>query len=80
MIDALIQDGDVVILEQTVDVKNGDMVAAWLELEKELTLKYLFREGPQIRLQPANRTMDPIYTPAHIVQVQGRVVFVIRQP
>ena len=79
MIDALITDGDVVILEQTTDISNGDMVAAWLELDQKLTLKYLFREGPQIRLQPANRTMKPFYTPAANVRVQGRVVLVVRQ-
>lgn len=79
MIDALVCDSDVVIMQPAYDVRDGDMVAAWLKLEQELTLKKLFREGDTIRLQPANHTMDPIYTPAANVTVQARVVSILRR-
>ena len=79
MIDALINDGDVVLMQQAVTADDGDMVAAWLKAEEETTLKKLYRERDRIRLQPANTTMKPIYTSPDNVEVQGRVVGVIRQ-
>jgi repressor LexA len=78
MIDALVNDGDVVILEQTSAARDGEMVAAWLKDEQEATLKKFFHEGDRVRLQPANSTMDPIYTQAANVEVQGRVIAVNR--
>ncbi|GBD14454.1 LexA repressor [bacterium HR25] len=80
MIDALINDGDVVVLEQTSTAQNGDMVAVWLKREEETTLKKFYREGDRIRLQPANEAMAPIYTDPDNVEVQGRVVMVLRSP
>jgi len=79
MIDALINDGDLVVMRHTNTANNGDMVAAWLTDREETTLKRFFREGDRIRLQPENQTMDPIYVDADKVEVQGRVVTVIRQ-
>jgi repressor LexA len=79
MIDALVNDGDVVIMEYTTSAGEGDMVAAWLRREEEATLKKLYHEGDRIRLQPANATMKPIYTTPDNVDVQGRVVSVVRQ-
>lgn len=79
MIDALIDDGDVVVIKPTNTARNGEMVVAWLREEEEATLKKFFREGDQVRLQPANSTMDPIYVPADNVEVKGRVVEVLRQ-
>ena len=79
MIDALVNDGDVVILEQAGAARDGDMVVAWLKKEQEATLKKIFREGDRVRLQPANETMEPIYTEAGNVEVQGRVIAAIRQ-
>jgi len=78
MIDAMISDGDVVILRQQQTADNGDMVAAWLPDSNETTLKYFYREGSRVRLQPANPEMDPIYVDAGHVQVQGRVLAVLR--
>ena len=78
MIDALITDGDLVLLEPTESASNGDMVAAWLRDHQEVTLKRFFLENGRVRLQPANPSMDPIYVPADKVAVQGRVVGVIR--
>ncbi len=79
MIDALIDDGDVVVIKPTNTARNGEMVVAWLREEEEATLKKFFREGDQVRLQPANSTMDPIYVSADNVEVKGRVVEVLRQ-
>jgi repressor LexA len=77
MIDALVNDGDIVILEQTSSADEGDMVAAWLKRENEATLKKIFHEGDKVRLQPCNTTMKPIYTDAANVEVQGKVLYTI---
>jgi repressor LexA len=78
MIDALVDDGDIVLVEPTHNVSNGQMAVTWLREEKEATLKHLYREGNRVRLQPANSQMSPIYQPAENVEVQGRVVAVLR--
>jgi len=78
MIDALINDGDIVVLDGVDSAQNGDMVAVWLKREGETTLKKFYLEGDRVRLQPMNTTMEPIYTSADNVQVQGRVVYVTR--
>ncbi|MBM4415998.1 MAG: repressor LexA [Chloroflexi bacterium] len=78
MIDALINDGDIVILEPTQSCDDGDMVAVWLKAENETTLKRFYHEGARIRLQPMNTSMQPIYTAADNVEVQGRVLASIR--
>ncbi len=75
MIDALVNDGDIIVLEQDSSPENGEMVAAWLKSEQEATLKRLYREGDRVRLQPANETMKPIYTAADNVEVQGKVLY-----
>ncbi len=79
MIDALVDDGDIVILESVKSADNGDMVAAWLRDEESATLKKLYREKDRIRLQPANRTMEPIYVSPGNLEIEGRVVAVLRQ-
>ena len=80
MIDAMVNDGDIVIMKPTHEANNGEMVAIWLNDRDETTLKYFYLENGRVRLQPANPTMDPIYIedPA-TVEVQGKVVMVIRQ-
>lgn len=79
MIDAMVDDNDIVIMEPARDANNGDMVAVWLPLDGEMTLKYFFRDGDRIRLQPANPTMEPIYVSPGNVEVQGKVMMVLRQ-
>ena len=81
MIDALINDGDTVILRHVDTAENGDLVAVWIETDKggETTLKRFFHEGDRIRLQPENAAMQPIYCDPSHVKVQGKVVAVIRQ-
>ncbi len=80
MIDAMVSDGDIVVMKKADRARNGEMVAVWLTERNETTLKYFYQENGRIRLQPANPTMQPIYVdnPAQ-VQVQGKVVLVMRQ-
>ena len=80
MIDALITDGDIVIMARQETARDGEAVAVWLEDEQEMTLKYFFREGEnRVRLQPANASMPPILTTADNVEIKGRVVSVLRR-
>lgn len=78
MVDALINDGDVVVLRQQNVCENGDTVAVWLREERETTLKKFYLEGERVRLQPANVTMEPIFTNTANVEVQGKLVTVLR--
>jgi repressor LexA len=79
MLDALIEDGDIVLMDYVSTAENGDMVAVWLKEEQEVTLKRFFAEPNRIRLKPANTQMKPIYTTPDNVEIQGRVVAVIRR-
>ncbi len=79
MVDALINDGDMVIMQYVNAVENGEMSAVWLRAEKEATLKKVYVERGRIRLQPANSQMQPIYVAPDNVEIQGRVIAVIRQ-
>ena len=78
MIDEQIRDGDFVIVEDRKTAENGEMVIALLS-GRDATLKKFYREHENIRLQPANPTMNPIIVPADDVQVQGVVVGVMRR-
>jgi len=80
MIDAMVNDGDIVVMKKTNQARNGEMVAIWLNDRDETTLKYFYLENGHVRLQPANPTMKPIIiNDPSIVEVQGKVVLVIRQ-
>ena len=80
MIDAMVNDGDLVIMKRASQAENGEMVAVWLDDKDETTLKYFYREQGRIRLQPANPNMNPIYldNPQNL-RIMGKVVMVIRQ-
>jgi repressor LexA len=79
MIDAMVYDGDIVIMKRANQARNGELVAIWLNDRDETTLKYFYLENGRVRLQPANPTMKPIFIDdPNIVQVQGKVVMVIR--
>lgn len=80
MIDAMVNDGDIVIMKKVNTARNGEMVAVWLNDREETTLKYFYLENGRVRLQPANPSMQPIYiNDPRVVEVQGKVVLVIRQ-
>ena len=70
MIDAMVNEDDIVILQRQEEARNGDMVAVWLTNDDTTTLKYFHNEGEKVRLQPANPTMEPIYVNPKYVQVQ----------
>ncbi len=81
MIDALVNDGDIVVLRRQDRAENGDMVAAWLVDEGETTLKRFFweKDTHRVRLQPANPQMKPLYVHPSNLEIKGKVVAVIRQ-
>ena len=80
MIDAMVNDGDIVIMKRVEEARNGEMVGIWLRDREETTLKYFYLEGGRVRLQPANRTMAPIIIEdPSTVEIQGKVVLVIRR-
>ncbi len=78
MQDEHIVDGDYVLIEKAPSARDGEIVVALIG-GSETTLKRLYREGEQIRLQPSNANMQPIFVPAAQVQVQGRVIGVLRK-
>lgn len=77
MVDDGILDGDLVIIARRERADNGEMVVA--NVNGEVTLKRLYREGERVRLQPANSFMSPIYAAARDVAVQGVVVGLMRR-
>ena len=79
MIDAMVNDGDIVVMKKADRARNGEMVAVWLSDRNETTLKHFYLEGSKVRLQPANPTMQPIMVDPAKVQIQGKVVLVLRQ-
>lgn len=76
MIDDHISDGDFVVIEQTGDAKNGDIVVALLD-NGMATLKRYFKEVTRIRLEPANSAMSPLFV--RNVRIQGKVVGLMRK-
>lgn len=80
MIDAMVFDGDIVIMRPAKEARNGEMVAVWLNDRDETTLKYFYIEKGKVRLQPANPNMKAIIVDdPSTVEIQGKVVMVIRQ-
>jgi repressor LexA len=80
MIDAMVSEGDIVVMKREPTWSNGDMVAVWLKDREETTLKYIYREGNQVRLQPANPNMEAIMIEnPEIIEVQGKVMLVLRR-
>ncbi len=79
MIDALVHDGDIVIMQPQNEAQNGEMVAVRLIDRSETTLKRYYRENGHVRLQPANPGMEPMFVDPESVAIQGKVVTIIRQ-
>ena len=78
MQDEHIVNGDYVLVEKTNTARDGEIVVALVN-GSDATLKRLFRQGDKIRLQPSNVAMAPMVVPAVAVQVQGRVIGVLRK-
>ncbi|GEM_PF-2427642 len=80
LVDAMINDGDIVVLKPATKVRNGDMAAIWLPRHNESMLKFFFEENDRYRLQPANPEMKPIYIKKdEPIEIKGKVIMVIRQ-
>ena len=79
MIDALIDNGDIVIMQSANNAEDGETVAIWLKDRQEVTLKKIYHEADKIRLQPANTLMQPIYSEPENVEVQGKLIAVLRK-
>jgi SOS-response transcriptional repressor LexA len=79
MSDAMVNNGDIVIMKRTEQASNGDMVAIWLPERNETTLKYFYREKNGYRLQPANPSLEPIFiSKDEPLEIKGKVLMVIR--
>ena len=78
MQDEHILDGDYVLVEKAKTARDGEIVVALVE-NSETTLKRFYREGDRVRLQPSNTAMQPIMAAAASVQIQGRVIGVLRK-
>ena len=79
MIDALVHDGDWVVIQHRTTAQPREMIVAWIKDREETTLKYYYPEGAQVRLQPANPAYQPIYVPSDQLEIQGKVVAIVRQ-
>jgi repressor LexA len=78
MVDALVYDGDWVIIKHQTTAQPRDMIAAWRKDKEETTLKYYHPEGAMVRLQPANPAYSAIMVPEDQLEIQGKVVAVVR--
>lgn len=78
MVDALIADGDIVLLRYQNTADNGQMAAVHVVDRNEVTLKKVNFEGDRVKLTPANPTMDAWYEQAANIEIKGRVVGVVR--
>ena len=79
MIDALVNDGDWVVIRHQTTAQPHEMIVAWIRDREETTLKYYYPEGGRVRLQPANPKYEPIYVAADQLDIQGKVIAVVRQ-
>ncbi|MBE7556245.1 MAG: repressor LexA [Anaerolineales bacterium] len=79
LLDALVNDGDIVIIQRQSQAQNGDLVAVRLLEQDRTTLKHYYRENGHVRLQPANPNLEPVFLKPNAVQVEGKVMAIIRQ-
>jgi repressor LexA len=79
LLDALVNEGDILIMQPQTQAQNGELVAARLIGQDETTFRRYYRENGHVRLQPDNPTMEALLVKPDAVQVQGKVVAVIRQ-
>jgi repressor LexA len=78
MIDALINDGDIIVIKPATEAHNGEMVV--IRVEDEYIFKYFFKEKDRFRLQSANPAMKPIIVSKDTpIEIKGKVIMVIRQ-
>lgn len=78
MVEAGILDGDYALIQRADTAREGDIVVALVE-DQDATLKYFRREGPLVRLDPANAAYEPQRYPAEHVRIQGRLAGLLRR-
>lgn len=76
--DALISDGDIVVIQKCDSVENGRLAMVWIDSEREMSLKRYYDEGAKIRLQASNPTLHPFWYDKSDVKIEGKVLIVIR--
>jgi repressor LexA len=76
--DALVGDGDIVLIQHLARVRNGDLAAVWLRDRGQTALRRFYLEGLQVHLHPDNPLLNPVSHPVHNVVVMGKVVCVLR--
>jgi repressor LexA len=79
MLDALVNDGDIIIMQPQTQARNGELVAARLVKQGQTTFRRYYRENGHVRLEPDNGNIESIFVKPDEVEVQGKVVAVIRQ-
>ncbi len=79
MVEALINKGDIVVMQPQTQARNGEMVAVHLTEQGQTTFRRYYRENGHVRLQPDNPAMDPIIVKPEAIEIQGKVIAVIRQ-
>jgi repressor LexA len=79
MVDQLVGDGDILVVERKRVADKGQMAVVHLKDSNAATLKRVYPEGERVRLQPAHPTLPPIYVDARDVEIQGRVVAIVRR-
>jgi repressor LexA len=75
---AMINNGDILLMKQATVVNNGDMVALWFKEQEQVALRRYYNEEGRIRLQAANAAIPPLYVDPDKIEIQGKVVAVIR--
>ena len=79
MVDQLVGDGDILVVERRRVAVKGQMAVVHLKDSNAATLKRVYPEGARVRLQPSHPTLPPIYVDARDVEIQGRVVAIVRR-
>ena len=79
MVDALVNDGDLVVIKPRQVASSGEMVAVWHKPGQKLSLKYYYRENGHVRLQPANPALPPLHVQPSEVEIQGQVLAIVRK-
>lgn len=79
MLDALVSDGDIVVMKKVDRARNGEMTAVWIPERGEMVLRHFYLEQGIVRLQPANPTMKPTFHQLDDIEVKGKVMLVMRQ-
>ncbi len=79
MLDALVNDGDLIVIKRKNTAENGELVAAWLKAQQTITLKYYHRENGHVRLQPANPALPALLLSPSDIEIRGQVLAIVRK-